>query len=250
MAVTKTWKVWGAEGHRQKLSFGESIRWDFTKYGETRVIEVEAEDKTGTNDYVIVSITRETAEECEREFAGQLDDGLFEDAQYGKIEEMTVEELKSERVGRIKRLVKRCGTQRELAQHFGIPLRTVETWCQGRSQCPGYVVRMITQILDFEEQLSIERIVYLVGGIKKGRVTEYGYCFDKDEALALAESKANSQIDMEKIHVSGYKVKMALGQSAKEVMDDMLERECEGRPLPLIGTYHKEFDVCGTKKSS
>ena len=99
---------------------------------------------------------------------------------------------------------------------------------------------MITQILDFEEQLSIERIVYLVGGIKKGRVTEYGYCFDKDEALALAESKANSQIDMEKIHVSGYKVKMALGQSAKEVMDDMLERECAERKKAL----DKRFVPC------
>ena len=88
MTITRTWKVHGMDGHRQRLSFGESFRWDFSKNGDTRIIDVECEDKTGTNDYVIVHITRNTAEECERELNGQLSDGLFENSRYGKIEEL------------------------------------------------------------------------------------------------------------------------------------------------------------------
>ena len=53
-----------------------------------RIIEVEREDRTGTNDYVIVNITRNTAEECEREFNGQLSDGIFENSRTGKVEEI------------------------------------------------------------------------------------------------------------------------------------------------------------------
>ena len=152
MAITKRWKVWGAEGHRQRLSFGESIHWDFSTDSKTRIIDVDAEDKTGTNDYVIVTITRDSAEECERELAGQLDDGLFENAKYGKIEEITDEEFKEEQRTRVKSLAKKYGSQRALAEHFGMPIRTVETWCQGRGQCPGYILRMMERIREYEEE--------------------------------------------------------------------------------------------------
>lgn len=40
MAVTRTWKVYGAEGHRQRESFSKSTKYDFSENGETRIVEV------------------------------------------------------------------------------------------------------------------------------------------------------------------------------------------------------------------
>lgn len=84
----KRFKVYGADGHRQRVSFQKSARYDFSKDGDIRIIEVMNADMTGTNDYTIVIITRNTAEECDEELAGQLTDGLFENSNYGKFEEV------------------------------------------------------------------------------------------------------------------------------------------------------------------
>ena len=42
----------------------------------------------GTNEYSIVRITRNTAEECLQELEGQLSDGIFENSRVGVIEEI------------------------------------------------------------------------------------------------------------------------------------------------------------------
>lgn len=84
-AVTKSWKVYGADGHRQRVSFEPSVRYDWTQGDNIRIVELECSDKTGTNDYVRIIITRNTAEECEAEFHGQLSDGIFENSRVGKI---------------------------------------------------------------------------------------------------------------------------------------------------------------------
>ena len=94
MPKTKAWKVYGAPGHRQKESFGESTLWDFSSEREgTRIIEVLREDKTGTNDYVIVKITRDTYDLCDREMSGQITDGLFENSRVGDVEEISPKEV-------------------------------------------------------------------------------------------------------------------------------------------------------------
>ena len=85
---TRAWKVYGREGHRIKESFCESYKHDFTENGNVRVIEVFNADKTNTNNYTIVRITRNTAEECERELEGQLSDGIFENQNTGCVEEI------------------------------------------------------------------------------------------------------------------------------------------------------------------
>ena len=86
---TRSWKVYGAAGHRQKISFGESIHWDFSNNENgIRIIDVDCEDRTKTNEYVIVHITRKNSEDCEKEFWGQVSDGLFENARIGNIEEI------------------------------------------------------------------------------------------------------------------------------------------------------------------
>lgn len=86
--VTRAWKVYGKDGHRQRESFNPSYKDDFSTSDDVRILEVENSDKTGTNEYSLVRITRNTAEECEEEFDGQLSDGIFENSRVGKIEEI------------------------------------------------------------------------------------------------------------------------------------------------------------------
>ena len=86
--ITRAWKVYGADGYRQRESFAESYKYDFSAGENVRIIEVENSDKTGTNEYSIIRITRNTAEECERELNGQLDDGVYENSFTGKIVEI------------------------------------------------------------------------------------------------------------------------------------------------------------------
>ena len=89
MSVTRAWKIYGNTGHRQRVSFRPSFKWDFSTEDGVRVIECENSDKTGTNDFCIVRITRETAADCENELSGQITDGIFEDSRVGRIEEIT-----------------------------------------------------------------------------------------------------------------------------------------------------------------
>lgn len=86
---TRTWKVYGREGHRQRESFSESYSHDFSneKVG-VRIIEVLNSDTTGTNDYSIIKITRNTMKECEDELYGQLFDGVFENSNIGAVVEI------------------------------------------------------------------------------------------------------------------------------------------------------------------
>ena len=86
--VTRAWKIYGAEGHRQRESFCESYKYDLSDGENIRIVEVENSDKTGTNDYSIIRITRNTSEECQKELEGQLSDGIFENSRVGVVEEI------------------------------------------------------------------------------------------------------------------------------------------------------------------
>ena len=87
--ITRTWKVYGVEGHRQRESFNKSYKYDFSKENDVRIIEIENSDKTGTNDYSVVKITRNTSEECQDELDGQISDGIFENSRVGIVEEIS-----------------------------------------------------------------------------------------------------------------------------------------------------------------
>lgn len=84
-----SFKVYGEEGHRFKGSFDESVVMDFSKGNDVRIIEIENSDKTGTNDYSIVRITRNSARECVDEFFTQMSDGFYEGSKIGKYELIT-----------------------------------------------------------------------------------------------------------------------------------------------------------------
>lgn len=83
--ITRTWKVYGQEGHRQRESFCLSRKYE-DEDGSS--IEVENSDITGTNEYSIVRITKNTADECLDELYGQISDGIFENSRVGIIEEI------------------------------------------------------------------------------------------------------------------------------------------------------------------
>jgi hypothetical protein len=71
------------------MSFSESVLWDFSdKYDGTRIIEILNHDKTGSHDYSIIRITRDTAKDCADELDGQISDGAFENCRTGKIVEI------------------------------------------------------------------------------------------------------------------------------------------------------------------
>ena len=83
--MTRTWKVYGAEGHRQRESFRKSdtfTNWDGLKF------EVLNSDRTGTNEYTVVKITGADADALYRALDGQISDGIFENSRVGRIEEV------------------------------------------------------------------------------------------------------------------------------------------------------------------
>lgn len=75
--VTKRFKVYGQDGHRQRESFFKSCKYDFSTENNIRIIEMLNSDKTGTNEYSIIIITRNTEDDCLRELNGQLSDGFL-----------------------------------------------------------------------------------------------------------------------------------------------------------------------------
>lgn len=91
--VKKAWKVYGAEGHRQSESFYESYKYNWSNEKLVRIIEVFNSDKTGTNDYSIIAITRNSEEECFEELWGQIYDGIFEDCRTGQLVEISLDDL-------------------------------------------------------------------------------------------------------------------------------------------------------------
>ena len=92
MSATKTWKVCGENGQQQQESFNKSYIRDFSdNYLGTRIIEVFNSDLTGTNEFSVVRITRNTYKECDDELSGQVTDGIFENYEVGDIFELNIE---------------------------------------------------------------------------------------------------------------------------------------------------------------
>ncbi len=93
--ITRAWRVYGLTGHRQRESFHDSQHYDFSNEQEgKRELDIANSDKTGTNDYTLIRITRDTAEECEDELHGQISDGVFENSNVGHVEEVTASNVK------------------------------------------------------------------------------------------------------------------------------------------------------------
>ena len=82
--VTKIYKIYGIDGHRQKESFNKS----YTITLENGLMQVLNADHTGSNEYTMLSITAETESKCISILNSQLSDGIFENCRTGKIEKI------------------------------------------------------------------------------------------------------------------------------------------------------------------
>ena len=89
--VKMAWKVYGSVGHRQQVSFQPSVKYDWSIGEDTRIVELQNSDVTGTNDYTLIIITRNSEISCRAELAAQLSDGIFESVRYGKVELVSTE---------------------------------------------------------------------------------------------------------------------------------------------------------------
>lgn len=85
--MKKTFRIYGADGHRMKYSFEPSVKYDWSKGDEVRVIDIRCADKTGTNDYIDIEIST-SGRSPEAELMAQIEDGLFEDMRIGNIYEL------------------------------------------------------------------------------------------------------------------------------------------------------------------
>lgn len=81
------YRIYGKEGHRQKASWQKSIKFT-TNNGYT--IETWCFDRTGTHNYVDIEVTAELVSPADlyEEMEIQLNDGVFECCNYGKIEKI------------------------------------------------------------------------------------------------------------------------------------------------------------------
>lgn len=83
--ITRTYRIYGLNGHRQRESFKKSYSFDSENACH---VEVENSDKTGTNEYTVLRITGEDQTYIDYELMGQLEDGIFENSRWGRIEEL------------------------------------------------------------------------------------------------------------------------------------------------------------------
>ena len=88
--VTKVFKVYGRNGHRMRESFNRSQYYDWSDGDDIRRIAILNWDVTGTHDYTILVITRNTEAEVDAEFDGQYSDGIFENCATGGYEATTL----------------------------------------------------------------------------------------------------------------------------------------------------------------
>lgn len=121
--ISKSWKVYGKLGHRQREFFNPSVDYDWSSEKDgIRKVSLLNSDKTGTNEYTIIRITRNTVEECEAELEGQLSDGIFENCAIGAVIEITEDEYCAIQCRQVKRvyLVVKCLDQSEYTEgrHF------------------------------------------------------------------------------------------------------------------------------------
>lgn len=81
------YRIWGKEGHRQKASWQKSVKFT-TSDGYT--IETWCFDRTGTHDYVDMEVSCDNckASDLYDEMLVQLEDGVLECCNYGKIEKL------------------------------------------------------------------------------------------------------------------------------------------------------------------
>lgn len=80
--VRVVYRVYGKDGHRQRVSFGSTF--SFTTFEDVKV-KCYCSDVTGSNEYVDVELIGRDLTACVCQLQAQLSDGIFENCKYGKV---------------------------------------------------------------------------------------------------------------------------------------------------------------------
>lgn len=87
--ITKNYKLYGRDGHRQEVSFLTSCEYEtWDAKGNQILLTILNADLTGCYDYSIVSVTANSEEECRRVLDAQISDGVFKNYHVGRVEEL------------------------------------------------------------------------------------------------------------------------------------------------------------------
>lgn len=87
MKTTRTFRIHGAAGHRQAVSFQRSFDLDLSEAPARPCrIHCACSDETGTNAFVDLTITGRNEAEVADELLGQISDGIFENCRVGEVE--------------------------------------------------------------------------------------------------------------------------------------------------------------------
>ena len=88
----------------------------------------------------------------------------MEDIFYGYTEEKEIRErldniIQSKRIYKMKVFREETGlTQKEFAEYFGIPIRTVQEWEQGRRKPTEYMLPLMKRVWQVENKVSWNKI--------------------------------------------------------------------------------------------
>lgn len=88
--VSMMFRVMGADGHRQRVSFRSSFVFFQRVISEDgftnmHLIECRCSDITQSNDYVDLLITASSEAACVSNLRSQLSDGIFENSRFGEV---------------------------------------------------------------------------------------------------------------------------------------------------------------------
>lgn len=158
----------------------------------------------------------------------------------------TIDELPT-----IKEIIASTGmTQTEFANHYGMPLRTIQNWCQGKRQCPRYIRDFLVYIIESEEKekklikmqfesgndlrclrgKSEKMLIYAECDAPKGASRDYGY-------ITMKKAILKQLTEEEKEHIT-----FCYDRMEKYLYDDA-EADCSVEvgirraPDPLIAAY-------------
>lgn len=83
--MTRIWKISVACDQQEKVASQPSATWHCWSGADCELL---CADRIGATDYVLLSVSADSAEACENELWGQVSDGAFENYRVSSVEEV------------------------------------------------------------------------------------------------------------------------------------------------------------------
>lgn len=137
------------------------------------------------------------------------------------------------RIPTIAEICERYGLkQKALANRFGIPRRTIESWTTGDLECPAYVRNMMVEILDIEKVRNTTDKVFVVPDhyeeLTVGMLLDFLADAPRDAGILCGEHENSCDIYPRMICKGEYLVGLFVG----EPPDPEYHEDWESRFLP------------------